>query len=91
MRDNYRNKKKDLPDFLRYSRGEMTGKERNAFERELQKDPFAEEAMEGLASISPDEASKDISNLKKRLKTRISKRQKFIIYRKHIRQMHWSK
>ena len=81
MRDNYKNKNKDLPDFLRYSRGEMTGKERNDFERELQKDPFAEEAMEGLASISPEEASKDIANLKKRLKTRTETRQKFIIYR----------
>ena len=81
MPDNNKNKNKDLQDFLRYRRGEMTGKEKNAFERELQKDRFSEEAMEGLVSLSPDEVTKDIASLQKRLKTRTKKRQKFIIYR----------
>jgi TonB family protein len=59
----------------------MTGKERNVFERELQKDPFAEEALEGLTSIPPEEALKDLSDLHKRLNSRTAKRRKFMIYR----------
>lgn len=81
MADSNKNKNKDLPDFLRYSSGKMTGKEKNAFERELQKDHFAEEAMEGLVSLSPDEITKDIATLQNNLKRRTKKRQKFIIYR----------
>lgn len=81
MPDNNKNKNNDLQDFLRYRRGEMTGKEKNAFERELQKDHFSEEAMEGLVSLSPDEVTKDIATLQKRFKTRTKKRQKFIMYR----------
>ena len=59
----------------------MTGKERNSFERELQKDPFAEEAAEGFTSISPDESSKDLAQLQKQLKSRTIRRQRFIYYR----------
>jgi TonB family protein len=81
MTDRNKNKKSLLPDFIRYRRHEMTGKERNSFERELQKDPFAEEAAEGYASISAEEASNDIIHLQKRLKSRFIRRQKFIIYR----------
>ena len=81
MPDNKENKNKDLTGFMRYRRGEMTGKERNVFERELQKDPFAEEALEGLASVSPDESLKDLSDLQKRLKARTIRRRKFMITR----------
>lgn len=70
-----------LPDLLRYRRGEMTGKEKNSFERELQKDPFAEEAAEGFTSISPDESSKDLAYLQKQLKSRTIQRQRFVYYR----------
>ncbi|MBK9391123.1 MAG: energy transducer TonB [Bacteroidetes bacterium] len=66
-------------DFLRYRNGEMTGEERNAYERKLQKDPFAEEASEGISSISAEDAESDLSELKKKLGTRIRKRS-FAIY-----------
>ncbi|MCX6254026.1 MAG: carboxypeptidase-like regulatory domain-containing protein [Bacteroidia bacterium] len=81
MSDKNKNKRNMLPDFLRYQRGEMTGEERNSFERELQKDPFTEEAAEGYATISAEEASNDIVHLQKRLKSRFIRRQKFLIYR----------
>jgi TonB family protein len=79
MRD--KNKNLTSIDFLRYRRNEMSGEERNSFERELQKDPFAEEAADGFTSISPEETSKNIENLKKRLKSRIVRRQRYIYYR----------
>lgn len=81
LADKNKNKKSLFTDFLRYQRGEMSGEERNSFERELQKDPFAEEAAEGLSIISPEEAEADLALLGKRLKSRTSRRQRFVYYR----------
>jgi hypothetical protein len=81
MSDRNKNIKSELPEFLRYRKKEMSGKERNSFERKLQKDPFAEEALEGIASITPEEASKDILQLQKRIKSKTVSHQRLIIYR----------
>lgn len=59
----------------------MSGEERNSFERELQKDSFAEEAAEGFSRISSEHAEKDISALQKRLDKRMSRRSPVIFYR----------
>ena len=75
------NIKGSLPDFIRYIRGEMTKREENVFQRQLQKDPFAEEAAEGLSEILPEEAVSDLDKLGSKLKTRIHRRQRFIYYR----------
>jgi len=75
------NKKGSLPDFIRYIRGEMTKREENIFQRQLQKDPFAEEAAEGLSEILPEEAVSDLDKLGSKLKTRIHGRQRFTYYR----------
>jgi len=76
-----KNKSRNLTDFLRYRKNEMSGKERNSFEKDLQKDPFTEEASEGFSLISADEAEKDLSAIKRRLEKRISKRSPAIYYR----------
>jgi|WetSurMetagenome_2_1015567.scaffolds.fasta_scaffold05427_4 TonB family protein len=81
MPDKNKNMRYRLPDFLRYSGGKMPGKERNAFERDLQKDPFSDEASEGYASVSTADASKDNANLQKQLKRRVAGSQRFIVYR----------
>jgi len=47
-------------DFLRYTENKMSDKERNAFEKNLQKDPFDSEALEGLSTLSPEEIKADI-------------------------------
>jgi hypothetical protein len=64
----YRNR--DTEDFLRYSGDGLTDEERHALEREMQKDAFADEAVEGLSTLSQDEAMRDISELRDRLKKR---------------------
>lgn len=74
-------KRDKILDFLRYQRGEMTGEEMNSFERDLQKDPFLEEAAEGFALISPDEASDDYNKLHKQLQHRAKQRRRVIYYR----------
>ncbi len=81
MKEKDKNNKKELSDFLRYSEGKMTDIERNTFERELQKDPFAEEASEGFSEISPENAEADINRLREQLKTRISHRSGMVYFR----------
>ena len=81
MSENIKNGNDQLPDFLRYKQNKMTDRERNAFERNLQKDPFAEEASEGFDGIDPDLAEKDISKLRKRIKKRTGEKQRVIWYR----------
>ncbi len=81
MREKNKNKRVSLTDFIRYRNDKMKGKERNAFERELQKDPFAEAASEGFAVVTTQEASDDIAGLQMHLKKRVIKRQRLIFYR----------
>jgi TonB family protein len=81
MSENNKNGNDQLPDFLRYRQNKMTDRERNAFERSLQKDPFADEASEGFKEIDPDLAEKDVSELSKSLKKRTGKKQRVIWYR----------
>jgi hypothetical protein len=76
-----KNRSSKLRDFLRYMRDEMTGEEKNSFERELQKDPFAEEAAEGFESISQEEIKNDLADLQKRIKKRSGRRNRFMVYR----------
>ena len=76
-----KNRKSRLTEYIRYHRNELSGEERNSFERELQKDPFTEEASEGFKSILAGSADDDISDLEKRLKVRTSGRKSFILYR----------
>lgn len=51
----------------RYLNKEMTDAERNAFEKELQKDPFAAEALEGLEPLSGAAFDQDLKELKARI------------------------
>jgi outer membrane biosynthesis protein TonB len=63
-------RKTGLASFLRYRKNGMAGIERNAFERELQKDHFAEEADEGFSSYDAEMIRKDMDSLQKRLRLR---------------------
>jgi hypothetical protein len=73
MSERNNNKKKDLEDFLRYSQDQMSEEERNAFERSLQRDPFDAEALEGLSSITPEEARADLTGLRDQIQKRIDR------------------
>jgi TonB family protein len=78
-------KKKDrktgFPGFLKYMENNLTGRDKNLFERELQKDPFAEEAEEGLSELSPDAVKEDMNNLSGRLERRTTGSRRIIIFR----------
>ena len=81
MKEKGKNKNDNLSDFTRYIRGEMTRREENAFQRKLQKDPFAAEATEGLSQITPREANVDMNRLRKKLNFRIWGNQRPVYYR----------
>jgi protein TonB len=81
MSEKDKNGNDQLSDFLRYRGNEMTNTERNAFERNLQKDPFDEEASEGFEEIDPGLAEKDILKLRKQVKKRTSGKQRVLWYR----------
>lgn len=72
MSEKNKNGKVNGPDFLRYHSGKMTDRERNAFEKELQKDPFTEEASEGFSNLDTEAAGRDLAELNRRLGKRIS-------------------
>jgi hypothetical protein len=76
-----KNIRTDLPGFLHYRGREMPGKERNAFERELQKDPFSAEAAEGFNEMEPEVIKNDLQALTMRLKSRTRIKQRIIYYR----------
>jgi len=81
MKEEKNKTSKPVSEFQRYVRGEMTKRQENAFQRKLQKDPFAAEAAEGFSEISPRDAEEDIDRLGKRLKKRITGRRRIIYYR----------
>lgn len=70
-----------LAEFFRYIRNELSGRERNSFERELQKDPFADEALDGFTTISESEATEDLRNLNERISKRSDRKDRALIYR----------
>ena len=68
-------------DFIRYKQDGMSGSERNSFEKELQKDPFAEEAAEGFSFLQSSELEQDLKTLEDRIRKRTAKRSYTAIYR----------
>ena len=62
MSDKYKQSER-FEETLRYLNDAMTNEERYSFERELERDPFMQEAFEGLSNIRASEIEKDIRSL----------------------------
>jgi TonB family protein len=73
-----KNKQKELTRFLRYTGKKMSDSEKNAFERELQKDPFSEEAEEGLEGIPNESVIRDLRILKNKIQSGRHKRRIYL-------------
>ncbi len=54
-------------ELFRYLKDEMSVKEKYAFERKMESDPFTYEAIEGFQEMDVKALSKDLNNLKKKL------------------------
>lgn len=64
----------------RYLDNEMTSTERNAFEREMQKDPFLADAVDGLSAFPTEEIISDIQYLKVQIRKNKPSSRRFIWY-----------
>jgi hypothetical protein len=81
MKKESKDKSQGFSRLLRYLKGEMIGKERNSLERELQADPFAEEAMEGFGSVTAEDAENDLRKLGSMLSRRTRRKNRTAFYR----------
>ena len=72
---------KSLEEFLRYLEGNLSDRERNRIERNLLKDTFEEEAMEGLLKIGTDEAREDMAQLQQEIQFKVAPKRTFSWYR----------
>ena len=59
-----------IKNFLDYLSDKMTGRQRNSFEKDLERDAFEAEAFEGLSSLSENELSEDLNFLQNKLQKR---------------------
>jgi len=66
--------------FRRYFGNQMTGRERNAFERMLEKDPFAAEAAAGFEKLGVSELEMDLAELQRLLNKSKGGRRRWIYY-----------
>jgi hypothetical protein len=73
-------KHRSTNDYLNYLKGEGSGQERHAFERGLEADPFEQEAMDGLETLSAKEAEEDLLALHNSLRKRLSRRRRVAFY-----------
>jgi hypothetical protein len=62
MSDKYKHSER-LEETLRYLNDAMTNEERYSFEREIERDPFMQEAFEGLSGIKSSEIDRDIRGM----------------------------
>lgn len=70
-----------LKQILSYLGGKLTSRGKNAFEKEAQKDPFLEDALEGFSKLSESELKEDIDFLNKRIQEKGGKRKPFLLYK----------
>ncbi|MBN1133193.1 MAG: carboxypeptidase-like regulatory domain-containing protein [Bacteroidales bacterium] len=75
-----RNRHRNFEDYLEYLRNHLSGRERHAFERDLESDPFKREAMEGFEMFARDDIEADMASLRKRLSRRIKRRRRITLY-----------
>ena len=67
-------------EYLQYLKRELSNRERHAFEKGLEADPFEQEAMEGLEPLDSEQAEQDMLYLHNRLRRRLSRRRRVAFY-----------
>jgi len=67
-------KMKNIKNILNYLSGKLTDRERYNLEKEMNKDPFLDDAIDGFSLLSPDVLQKDLKLLDNKLKKRLNKR-----------------
>ena len=65
---------------LAYLRGKLSERERNALEKEFQRDPFQADAAEGLSMLGEEEVVEDLARLRSAIYRRASRRRRIAWY-----------
>lgn len=65
---------------LDYLRDRLSGRERNAMERQFQRDPFEADAVEGLSMLGEEEIAEDLARIRERIQNRIRRRRRIAFY-----------
>jgi hypothetical protein len=73
-------KHRNTHEYLRYLKGELSREERHAFERDLEADPFLQEAMQGMEALDPRELEEDLLSIHATLQKRLSRRRRLRWY-----------
>lgn len=74
MSDHQEHRENWIKKFIDYLANQLPGRERNAFEKRLERDEFEAEAFEGLSSLSEEELKEDLSGISARINKRSKKR-----------------
>lgn len=61
-------------DFINYFSNHLQNKDKHAFEKDMMRDAFEEEAFDGLSQLSESELENDIAELKSRIDSKTKKR-----------------
>jgi hypothetical protein len=64
----------NIKNILNYLSGKLTNRERYNLEKEMNKDPFLDDAIDGFSLLSPDVLQKDLKLLNNKLKKQLNKR-----------------
>lgn len=67
-------------DYLSYLKGELSKEDRYSFERDLERDPFQQEALEGFESLTPGQVEEDLLSLHDNLQKRLTRRKRIAWY-----------
>ncbi len=65
---------------LDYLGDRLSGRERNAMERQFQRDPFEADAVEGLSMLGEEEIAEDLARIRGRIQNRIRRRRRIAVY-----------
>src|SRR6056297_1089027 len=68
--------KNKLQSIFLYLKDKLSGKERYKLEKEMNKDPFLADAMEGFSEHDPEALQQDIQKLRKQLRAKSQERKK---------------
>ena len=77
-KDKYRKTKAE--DFFDYKEGKLSSQDENLFERQLERDEFDMEALDGLSMLSREEFSSDLQMLETKIRRRIRRNRRIAWY-----------
>ncbi|MDA3824016.1 MAG: energy transducer TonB [Bacteroidales bacterium] len=80
MAKKHKYRKIEASDFYDYFEGNLSNKDRNAFERQLEKDLFESDAADGLSMVSREESEQDLKFISGKIEKRTNRTKRIVWY-----------